>query len=149
VRVRTSEGTLSDPNRTRGGTGDPTPTDSTDRTGWRDRLRRHSVLDPVYRTGVAIVGLGVVAIGLLLVPFPGPGWLVVFVGLGILATEFAWAKRLLNFAKAKVRGWTEWLSRQSALFRLLALLATALVVIALALAYVVWLGMPEWIPLRL
>ena len=112
-------------------------------------MRRHSVLDPVYRTGVAIVGLGVVAIGLLLVPFPGPGWLVVFVGLGILATEFAWAKRLLNFAKAKVRGWTEWLSRQSALFRLLALLATALVVIAAVLAYVVWLGMPEWIPLRL
>lgn len=135
------EGTLSNPRGTSGGTGDP--------TGWRDRLRRHSVLDPMYRIGVAIVGFSVVVIGLLLVPFPGPGWLVVFVGLGILATEFGWAKRLLNFARAKVRGWTDWLSRKSALFRVLALLVTALVVVGLVVAYVTWWGMPNWVPLKL
>lgn len=30
---------------------------------------------------------------------PGPGWLIIFTGLGILASEFAWAARLLRQAK--------------------------------------------------
>jgi uncharacterized protein (TIGR02611 family) len=37
-----------------------------------------------------------------LVPLPGPGWLIVFAGLAILATEYVWAQRLLNYAKTKV-----------------------------------------------
>ncbi|HEX5496183.1 MAG TPA: TIGR02611 family protein, partial [Mycobacteriales bacterium] len=97
---------------------------------WRDRLRSHPFLEPLYRIGVAVVGFGVVGVGLVLVPFPGPGWLVVFVGLGILATEFAWARRLLVFARARLRSWADWMSARSALFRVLVLLATALVVIA-------------------
>jgi uncharacterized protein (TIGR02611 family) len=41
-----------------------------------------------------------VLVGLLLVPLPGPGWATVFEGLGILATEFRWADRLLRHTKA-------------------------------------------------
>ncbi len=33
--------------------------------------------------------------GLALVPLPGPGWAVVFVGLGMLALEFEWAEKLM------------------------------------------------------
>ena len=32
---------------------------------------------------------------------PGPGWLLIFVGLGILSTEYMWARRLLDTAKRK------------------------------------------------
>ena len=30
-----------------------------------------------------------------------PGWLLIFAGLAVLATEFVWARRLLDTAKAK------------------------------------------------
>jgi uncharacterized protein (TIGR02611 family) len=54
------------------------------------------------RTAVTVGGSAVVITGLILIPLPGPGWLVVFAGLAILATEYVWARRLLNFAKRKV-----------------------------------------------
>ena len=37
--------------------------------------------------------------GLALVPLPGPGWVIVFIGLAIWASEFEWAQRLLDFAR--------------------------------------------------
>src|SRR5436190_20276596 len=54
------------------------------------------------RVAVTIAGFAVVIVGLILVPLPGPGWLIVFAGLAILATEYVWAQRLLNYAKTKV-----------------------------------------------
>ena len=65
-----------------------------------------------------------------------------FVGLGILASEFAWAERLLNFAKAKVRGWTRWVRRRSALTRGLLGLATLALLGGLAWGYIAWQGVP-------
>ncbi|NUS73179.1 MAG: TIGR02611 family protein [Corynebacteriales bacterium] len=80
-----------------------------DRLGFLDRIRAHPILGWMYRAGVAVVGGAVVLAGLVLIPAPGPGWLIVFAGLGILATEFAWAQRLLQYAKAKVSLWTNWI----------------------------------------
>ncbi len=54
------------------------------------------------RIAVTIAGFVVVVAGAILIPLPGPGWLIVFGGLAILATEYVWARRLLNYAKAKV-----------------------------------------------
>ena len=54
------------------------------------------------RIGVTIAGFFVVLVGLILIPLPGPGWLIVFAGLAILATEYVWAERLLNYAKRRV-----------------------------------------------
>lgn len=54
------------------------------------------------RVAVTIAGAVVVIVGLILVPLPGPGWLIVFGGLAILATEYVWAQRLLNYSKRKV-----------------------------------------------
>jgi uncharacterized protein (TIGR02611 family) len=76
------------------------------------------------------------------VPFPGPGWLVVFVGLGILATEFAWAERLLRFARAKLRAWTTWLRDRSPAIRGLLGAATIALVAVIAWGYVAWQGVP-------
>jgi uncharacterized protein (TIGR02611 family) len=113
-----------------------------DRLGFRARLKATPALAVAYRVAVAVVGVAVVLIGLFLVPLPGPGWLIVFLGLGILASEFAWAERLLDFAKAKVRAWTAWLRRQPPPTRLLVGAAALVLLGALATAYVAWRGVP-------
>lgn len=68
---------------------------------------------------IGIAGAIVVAIGLALVPLPGPGWALVILGLAIWAVEFAWAKHLLRFTRAQVKGWTDWVKRRSWPVRLL------------------------------
>ncbi|MCE2392156.1 MAG: PGPGW domain-containing protein [Proteobacteria bacterium] len=53
-------------------------------------------LHGVRRLLVAVVGATVVLIGVALLVLPGPAVLVIPAGLAILATEFAWARRLLR-----------------------------------------------------
>lgn len=52
------------------------------------------------RVFVAIVGFTIVLMGVAMVVTPGPATLVIPLGLGILATEFVWARRLIDRAKA-------------------------------------------------
>ena len=113
-----------------------------ERLGFRDKLEANPALALAYRVGVAVVGTAVVLVGIFLIPLPGPGWLIVFLGLGILATEFVWAERLLDFAKAKVLAWTRWLRRQSLPVRGLVGLATLAFLCGLAWGYVAWQGVP-------
>ena len=77
---------------------------------------------------VGVVGAVVVAVGLVLVPLPGPGWALVILGLAIWAIEFAWAKHLLQFTRQKVRQWNRWVMRQSLSVRILLGVLTALFV---------------------
>ncbi|MFZ2545041.1 MAG: TIGR02611 family protein [Candidatus Saccharimonadales bacterium] len=60
-----------------------------------------------------IVGGVVLLAGIMMIPYPGPGWAVVFIGLGILSTEFEWAHRVLEFAKDKYDAWANWVAKQS------------------------------------
>ncbi|MFJ6570310.1 TIGR02611 family protein [Streptomyces sp. NPDC091292] len=55
-----------------------------------------------WQVGVFIVGLAVVAAGIVMLPLPGPGWLVIFGGMAIWATEFVWAQLVLRWTKRKV-----------------------------------------------
>ncbi len=45
---------------------------------------------------VAVIGSTVVLFGLALVILPGPAVIVIPLGLALLATEFAWARRLIR-----------------------------------------------------
>ncbi|MFQ5668458.1 MAG: PGPGW domain-containing protein [Candidatus Binatia bacterium] len=45
---------------------------------------------------ILVVGLTVLAIGTAMIALPGPAFIVIPVGLAILATEFVWAERLLH-----------------------------------------------------
>ncbi len=81
------------------------------------------------RTIIAIAGAVVVISGLILVPYPGPGWLVVFGGLAILATEFDWARRVLDKARGFYHAWEIWLKRQKRIVQVLVWAATCLVVL--------------------
>ena len=53
------------------------------------------------RIFVTIAGLVVLLAGVALLVLPGPGLLVILLGLSILATEYVWAQRLLRIAKEK------------------------------------------------
>ncbi|GAA3369262.1 TIGR02611 family protein [Streptomyces sannanensis] len=55
-----------------------------------------------WQVGVFVVGLAVVGAGVIMLPLPGPGWLVIFAGMAIWATEFVWAQLVLRWTKRKV-----------------------------------------------
>lgn len=65
----------------------------------RDWMR--VILQSGKRIAVFAVGVALVACGVALLVLPGPGLLVIIAGLAVLATEFAWAERLLDQAKAQ------------------------------------------------
>jgi uncharacterized protein (TIGR02611 family) len=116
------------------------------RIGFRAFIRRHRTLELFYRAGVAVLGVAIMLTGFALIPLPGPGWLIVFAGLALLATEFAWAERLLRFARAKWRAWTQWMLRQSLVVRGLVTLLGLGVVAGVLLLYVRLQGVPGWVP---
>jgi Putative transmembrane protein (PGPGW) len=53
------------------------------------------------RIAVSVVGFVLLLAGLIMMVLPGPGILVIIAGLAVLATEYVWAQRALNFAKEK------------------------------------------------
>lgn len=53
------------------------------------------------KAAVLVLGGTVLGIGVALIVLPGPAFLVIPAGLGILATEFVWARRLLLFGKER------------------------------------------------
>lgn len=78
------------------------------------------------------VGLGggfVILIGIIAIPYPGPGWLIVFAGLFILSSEFAWAGRLLTWLRQRYDRFQTWILLQGRLVQLLLFLSTTIVVV--------------------
>jgi len=62
---------------------------------------------PIRKLIVAVIGITILLIGLAMVVLPGPAVIVIPIGLGILATEFAWARRTIRRTRvmiAKARG---------------------------------------------
>ncbi|MBN3932700.1 TIGR02611 family protein [Streptomyces verrucosisporus] len=55
-----------------------------------------------WQVGVFLVGLAIVFAGVLMLALPGPGWLVIFTGLAVWATEFVWAQIVLRWTRRKV-----------------------------------------------
>lgn len=96
----------------------------------RDRLRERPVADFTYRVAVGAVGLTVLLIGIVAIPYPGPGWAILFLGLAILATEFYWARRTLTFTRGHYDNAMAWLGRQGWWVQALAAVFTAAVVVA-------------------
>lgn len=80
-----------------------------------------------FATGIA--GGSVLIVGIICIPYPGPGWLIVFAGLAILAREFPWAARLLEYGRGKYDDWNRWVKRQHWSVKAVTFVLTALVVI--------------------
>jgi uncharacterized protein (TIGR02611 family) len=112
----------------------------------RDRIRSRRLTRMVYRFVVGLLGVLLTLGGLLLVPLPGPGWLVVFAGLALLATEFEPARRLLALARRTLGEWRAWLAGQGLAARSAALLGTAAAVGLTLYGVALVVGMPGWVP---
>ena len=113
---------------------------------WRRRLAARRSIDHGYRVAVGLVGGLIVFVGLATIPLPGPGWLTVIAGLFVLATEFTWAERLLEFTKRHVTRWTDWVGGRPVWVRLLLALATAAFVYGVLVVTLHLMGVPDWVP---
>ena len=67
----------------------------------RDRLHSHPVLRLTTRVVVAVVGGLVTLVGVVMLVTPGPAFVLIPLGLAILATEFHFARRWLHWARAQ------------------------------------------------
>jgi uncharacterized protein (TIGR02611 family) len=103
--------------------------------GVLDKIRANPTGRLALKIGIGVVGTLVVALGIVLIPFPGPGWAIVILGLAIWSLEFSWAKQLLEFTKRHVKAWTSWIGRQS-----LGVRAVIGVVGAIFVATIVWVS---------
>jgi uncharacterized protein (TIGR02611 family) len=95
---------------------------------WRDGLRDRPMADIAYRIVVGVVGLAVLGAGIIAIPYPGPGWAIVFVGLAILATEFEWARHALRFTRERYDRVMAWFKRQGLWVKALGVVVTVAVV---------------------
>jgi uncharacterized protein (TIGR02611 family) len=77
--------------------------------GWIDR---HPRIRRGYRTTVGTVGGIGTALGVILLPLPGPGALVLLGGLAILGTEFAWARRGAAWMRRQIARIAAWWKRR-------------------------------------
>lgn len=48
-----------------------------------------------------LLGFTLLALGVLMIFTPAPGWLIILLGLGVLAAEFVWARQLLEHLKVQ------------------------------------------------
>lgn len=81
------------------------------------------------RLFIGTVGGLLLIVGILAIPYPGPGWVIVFSALAILSTEFDWAKRILHYAKGKYDKWQLWVKEQNIWVRGIFIVLTFFVVI--------------------
>jgi uncharacterized protein (TIGR02611 family) len=52
---------------------------------------------------IFMLGMGVLMIGVVMIVTPGPAFLIIPLGLAILASEFVWARRLLQRVKDRLQ----------------------------------------------
>ena len=102
------------------------------------RRERHLKRSRGYRIMFMIAAFLVVAIGLALVPLPGPGWAIVFIGLGMLALEFEWAERLMEKILNRLEAAQESAMNASPAQKALGIAATVLGIAACVAAAILW-----------
>jgi uncharacterized protein (TIGR02611 family) len=101
-------------------------------------IRAHPTGSVAFRTAIAILGGLVVITGLILVPLPGPGWLIVLFGVSIWAVEFVWARRVLQYGRRLLGSWTAWVTLRPWPVKLL-----------IGAAGLVFIGLVGWLTLHL
>ncbi|MFB8027996.1 TIGR02611 family protein [Streptomyces sp. NPDC056465] len=96
------------------------------------------VLHLSWQVGIFLVGLAVVGAGIVMLPLPGPGWLVIFGGMAIWATEFVWAQLVLRWTRRKVTEAAQRALDPKVRRRNIILTAVGLVIIAVLVGIYVW-----------
>ncbi|MFJ8886052.1 TIGR02611 family protein [Streptomyces sp. NPDC102402] len=101
-------------------------------------IRGSRVLHLSWQVGIFLVGLAVVGAGIVMLPLPGPGWLVIFGGMAIWATEFVWAQLVLRWTRRKVTEAAQRALDPKVRRRNIILTAVGLVIIAVLVGVYVW-----------
>ncbi|MFJ9040695.1 TIGR02611 family protein [Streptomyces sp. NPDC102406] len=101
-------------------------------------VQQRRALHLSWQVGVFIIGLAVVGAGIVMLPLPGPGWLVIFGGMAIWATEFVWAQLVLRWTKRKVTEATQRALDPKVRRRNIILTTVGLVIIAVLVGVYVW-----------
>jgi uncharacterized protein (TIGR02611 family) len=112
----------------------------------RERIRSRRATRTLYRIVVGLLGVVLTVAGLLLVPLPGPGWLIVVAGLAVLGSEFEPARRLLDLVRRRLRAWTGWAAGRGRAVRAGLALGTAACMLAACYGAAVAVGVPPWVP---
>ncbi len=73
-------------------------------TGERESSDEEAKAHALVRVGRMTLGFTIVIIGIIALPLPGPGWLIIAGGLTILSKDVAWAERLLRYIRKRVPG---------------------------------------------
>ncbi|MEM7096605.1 MAG: PGPGW domain-containing protein [Actinomycetota bacterium] len=73
-------------------------------TGYREETAEEAKDNIILRLGRICLGFIIVILGIIAIPLPGPGWLIVIAGLSILARDFPWAARAILFIRRRIPG---------------------------------------------
>jgi uncharacterized protein (TIGR02611 family) len=104
-----------------------------------ERRERHRERHLLYRAGVVIIGTVILLAGIVMTgPVPGPGILVIPIGLALLALEFVWAERLLETAVDKAEAARRKAADTTTAQKVLSGIATVLAVGAAVTAFMLW-----------
>jgi uncharacterized protein (TIGR02611 family) len=102
------------------------------------RRERHIQHSMPYRVLFVVVAFAILLGGIALVPLPGPGWAIVFIGLGMLALEFEWAEHLMEKILDRLEAAKEAAANASPLQKTLGVVATVLGIAACVAAAILW-----------
>lgn len=102
------------------------------------RKEQHRQHGKIYRAAFVVAGFIVLGAGLAMLLLPGPAFVVIPVGLAILALEFAWAEHLLENALEKADAAKQKAAEASRTQKILSAIAAALGVAAAVAAAIVW-----------
>jgi uncharacterized protein (TIGR02611 family) len=104
-----------------------------------ERRERHQDRHKVIRAGVVVVGVLITLAGVVMTgPVPGPGFLVIPIGLALLALEFTWAERLLERAVIWADDAKEKAERRSKGEKIASGVAVAVGIAAFVTAAILW-----------
>ncbi|MGH3445443.1 MAG: PGPGW domain-containing protein [Nocardioidaceae bacterium] len=120
-------------------------------TSWYSRLDKrlhaHPALAVLTKIVVSLVGFAVLILGFITIVTPGPAVVLIPLGLAILATEFAWARRALVKAReyaVRAKATAEQLDPRVRRRRILLTIGGVLLVLAAIVAYVWVEDWPNW-----
>ncbi|MCL6734040.1 TIGR02611 family protein [Streptomyces neyagawaensis] len=101
-------------------------------------VKARRMLHLSWQVAVFVIGLAVVVAGVIMLPLPGPGWVVIFGGMAIWATEFVWAQLVLRWTKRKVTEATQRALDPRVRRRNLILTTIGLVIVAVLMGVYLW-----------
>lgn len=116
--------------------------------GLRARVHRifhaHPVLSLTTKVAVAVVGTLVTVVGVVMLVTPGPAFVLIPLGLAILSTEFAFAKRWLHWARRQAEKAQQRAAALDPAVRRRRLLLTGVAVLAVVALVAVYVAVFDW-----